>query len=126
MKLHARQHGIGMLGMISLLVLIGFLATIGLKLFPVYLESFKVDAALKGVLEDPNVAERSKAEIYEAIARRFDIDDVKSVSYNDIRQKVKIKRENQKVTLTLDYERAQPLFYNLTILAKFNKVVSNQ
>ena len=125
MKFHARQRGIGMLGLMSMLVLVGFIATIGLKLFPIYMESFKIDAALKSVIEDPNVAERSKNDIYETLRKRFDIDDVKSITFDHMKDKVKIDRKDSKVTITATYERAEPLFYNLTILAKFTKTVSN-
>lgn len=125
MILHHKQRGISFSGLLVTLVVAGFIGLIGLKLFPVYMESFKIDAALKGVIEDPQVAERSKKEIYDTLIKRLDIDDVESIRFDDIKKKVKIQRAKGKVTITATYERRAPLFHNLTLLANFNKVVQN-
>ena len=125
MNLPARQRGIGFFGVLMLLIVFGFIAVIAMKLVPVYLESFKVDSALKSVIEDPNLAERSKAEIYQTLVRRLDIDDVEAIDHRNIKEKVKIDRKDGRITITASYERRQPLFYNLTLLADFKKVVSN-
>jgi len=125
MNFPARQQGIGFFGVLMLLVLFAFIAVVALKLVPVYLESFKIDQALTAVIEDPNVAERSKQEIYETLLRRLDIDDVESIDFDNIRDRVKIDRDKGDVTITATYERRAPLFYNLTLLADFKKVVQN-
>jgi len=125
MNLHHKQRGISFSGLLLTLIVVGFVVLIGLKLFPVYLESFKIDAALKGVIEDPQVAERSKQDIYASLVKRLDIDDVAAINENDIKEKIKIERVKEKVTITAMWERRAPLFYNLTLLANFKKVVHN-
>lgn len=125
MNFPARQQGMGFFGVLMLLILFGFIAVVGMKLIPVYLESFKIDAALKGVIEDSNVSERSKQEIYDTLIKRLDVDDVESITFRNIRDKVKIDRNKEQVIITATYERRAPLFYNLTLLADFKKVVQN-
>ncbi len=125
MNLYAKQRGISFSGLLLTLVVLGFVGLIGLKLFPVYMESFKIDAALKSVVEDPDIAKRSKKEIYQTLEKRFDIDDVESIRYNELTDKIKIVRDKGKVTITATYQRRAPLFFNLTLLADFKKVVQN-
>ena len=109
MNLPREQRGIGFVGLLVLLAVAAFIGVTGLKLFPIYLESFKIDAALKQVIEDPNIAERGRDEIFAGLIKRFDIDDVKSIKWDKIREHIKIQKDNNKVVITATYQARTPL-----------------
>ena len=52
---------------VSLMFVLGCAVLVGLKLFPVYMQSFKFDSAMKSVIEDSKVSQRSKNEILRSL-----------------------------------------------------------
>ncbi len=121
----ARQRGMSGWGVLLLLVVIGFGSVIGLKLAPVYIESFKIDKALKGVISDPELGTRRKQEIKYALIKRFDIDDVKRVSEKNFKDTVTITKKGKKVSIDVEYRAEKPLFGNISVVVDFAKHVEN-
>jgi hypothetical protein len=108
-----------------LLIFGAFVLLLGLKLFPVYLESFKIDKALRGVIEQSDIGQRSKREISLALTRRLDIDDVRSVNEGNFQKFGKITKKGNRVIIEIVYEKVEPLVGNLSLLATFEKRVEN-
>lgn len=125
MNPRARQTGISFIGVIFLLIAIGIVVLLGLKLFPVYMESFKIDTGLKSLIQNPKVDKMTNQEMISSLIKRFDIDDVESINYQNIKRHITIKRENGTITIVCNYQARAPLFGNLTLLADFHKVVHN-
>jgi hypothetical protein len=126
MKSSKRQRGMSVLMGLFLLVVVAFAGLVGLKLFPVYLESMKIDHAMKGVTEDASVAEQSRRDIAFGLVRRLDIDGVTLINEKNWKDFVDISFVKNKVTLTVDWRREIPLFGNLSLVADFHKEASNQ
>ena len=126
MRYDKRQRGMSFVGVMALIVLIGFGALVGLKLFPIYMESFKIDTALQSVIEDPAVGNQSKHDIKMAVLRRFDIDDVRRITERNWKDHLQITKDRAgKVVIRVDYEADTSLFANLSLVAHFQKEVSN-
>jgi hypothetical protein len=125
MKHHQRHQGITTLGLILWLIVIGVGALLTLRLFPIYMESFKIDTAMKSVIEDPMVGKKSTREIVEALLRRFDIDDVERIDARNYRTYVKIDNKQGKVTILVTYRAEAPLFRNFSLVADFHKQTQN-
>ena len=97
-----------------------FLFFLLFKLFPVYMEDFKVRKALEGVAQSADIATMSKADISGALEKRFDIDNVAKV---DPRKNLFIEaRGRNSRALRISYEAVIPLFYNVSVLVEFEHV----
>ena len=114
-------------GILFLLIVLGFSAVVIIKLVPVYLESYKIEKAMRGALEDPEVINQSRRDIILALTRRLDIDGVTRINYSNFADygTVTIDKDARKVTMEIFYQSEVPLFGNLTLLADFEKFASN-
>lgn len=114
-----RQRGITLIGFLIVLSVAGFFIYIGMKLLPVYTEYYSVVSAMKGVAEEPGIANRDPGAIRELFRRRFEIGYVESVRPENIR----ILRDGTGPRLEVTYEVRRPLMFNLDFVAKFEKTV---
>ena len=111
--------------MITLFVVVlGFGVVFGLKLIPVYLEGWKIGRAVEGALQ-AGAGSQSKENIKLAILRRLDIDEVRVIKRANFAEFITIQKRGERVTVIIDYERVEPLFGNLSILAVFQKTLTN-
>ncbi|MEM7252425.1 MAG: DUF4845 domain-containing protein [Pseudomonadota bacterium] len=120
-----RQRGLGALGIILSLIVVACLLLVGLKLFPIYMESIKTDKALQGVIEDPNLGNLSKRDIMLSLTRRLDIDGETRINEHNYKDYVEIKKQRDKVSIDAKWRAETQLFANLSIVADFSKHVQN-
>ncbi len=113
-----RQQGITFIGFVMVLILIGFFAFIGMKLFPVYQEYFSVVQAMKSVSQQPGVSRQEPRQIQEMLIKRMYVSYVESVKKTHI----KVSR-TRGVTLNVTYEVRRPLIGNIDFVAHFDKTV---
>ena len=125
MSFKNKQRGIGFLGLIVLAGVLGFTAVIGLKLFPVYMDSWKIDSIMDAVINEPGINDQSRREITEMMIKRLDIDAVESLNYSNAGQRMSIVKRKNNVTINVTYEITTPLLGNLSLLAAFDKSVSS-
>jgi hypothetical protein len=118
MRGKSTQRGLTLLGFIMVLMVVGFFAFVGLKLFPVYSEYYSVVSDMKGIQSEPGVANMAPEIIKDKLFRRFYISYVTSVK----NEHVKVTRQNG-YNLNVKYEVRKPLVYNLDFVAKFEKTV---
>lgn len=115
LKTPQSQRGMTAIGMAMILVLCGFVLIIAVKLFPVYLESFKVNSALRGLAGDSRVAGASDAQVKELILKKLRVDDVADVKS----QHIKIVSEGAKRKVSIEYERRVPMMGNVDAVVVF-------
>jgi Tfp pilus assembly major pilin PilA len=125
MSFKNRQTGLSFLGLIVLVGVLGFSAVIGLKLIPIYMESWKIDSIMEAVISEPGVNDQSRQEVIEAMLKRLDIDAVDSVNYSNWKDKLNVTKRKNNVTINVNYEITTPLLGNLSLLAVFDKSVSS-
>ena len=118
LKFGSRQKGITLIGLVIVLTLLGFVAFIGLKMFPVYQEYFSVVQAMKSVAKQPGVNRQEPRQIQEMLIKRMYVSYVESVE----RQHIKVSRGSTPV-LTVSYEVRRSLIGNLDFVAKFDESV---
>lgn len=124
MSLRKRQRGLSFVSLIAIVGLLGFSAVIGLKLFPIYMDSWKIDTVMNAVISQPGINEQSRKEIYNAMIKRLDIDAVDAVNYRNTDAMTITKRKNS-VTISIFYRVETPLIGNLSLIAEFDKLVSS-
>jgi len=114
------QRGMTTIGIILVLAMIGFFATLVIRLTPVYLESFQISSIFKSLEKEVPMASASNEEIRSSLAKRFDIN-----SINDVKpRQVHIERKDGRVTgLSLKYDAQVPLFANIDAVVHFKKAV---
>src|SRR5690606_29400270 len=68
------QRGITLLGFIIVLAVVGLFAYVGMKLFPMYSEYYSVRSAMKGLANEPGIANTDPRKIQDLFFRRLKID----------------------------------------------------
>ena len=120
MKIIKKQQGVTMITIAMGLVLLAFFVTIAVTIWPVYIENFNVNSHLTRMAENPKAKGMTKVEILKTLQKRFGVDDVKSVS----RQDITITGEpGQGYEIEVDYEVRKNLMGNVDLVIFFNKVV---
>jgi hypothetical protein len=125
MSLRKRQRGLSFLSLIAIVGFLGFSAVIGLKLIPVYMDSWKIDGIMDAVISEPGINEQSRKEIINLMLKRLDIDAVDAVNYRSYDESMTITKRKNQVTISIIYRVETPLIGNLTLVADFDKEVSS-
>jgi Tfp pilus assembly major pilin PilA len=109
------QRGMTTISLAVLVMVIVFFATLGIKLFPVYLEHFNVVQSLKSLKEEERTG-LAVGEIISLLDKRFQINDVTSVK----RENVKVARQGDKRSVTVAYEVRRPVIANIDLVVSFS------
>jgi hypothetical protein len=111
-----RQQGITAIAMVAILAMVGFFAMIAIRLFPIYLEHFSVVKHLENVSKEAGIKEKTNAEILGTLDKRFQIDDVKHVTHENIF----IEREKGgSMIIAIEYEVRTPALANVEMVVSF-------
>ncbi len=102
------------------LVVAGVMLVLLFKLTPVYLEHFAVVSSLNSMEEEIGMHTKSPHELKRLLKKRFDINDVKRATMDD----VTIKRQGKSTLITVDYEVLIHLVSNIDLLISFNNTAS--
>jgi len=116
MQLRHRQKGLGIFGLLFVFGMIAFVAIVGAKCFPIYMNQMKLVSAMKKVASEPGLGTSEGGEsVRKALQRYWDIDDITRIEPKDI----KIKRSDRGRFMVYDYEAKERLFYNIYIVIHF-------
>ena len=118
MKIY-KQRGITLIGFIFVLSFALFIAFIGMKIGPIYMEYYSVVSAMNGVASERGSANLSPYDIRVKVLNRLYV----SYSAENVKEKhIKIVRKNG-VHLRIAYEVRKPVIGNLDVVAMFDKTV---
>ncbi|HNW78052.1 MAG TPA: DUF4845 domain-containing protein [Candidatus Competibacteraceae bacterium] len=112
-----RQRGMSVIGLLLLLVVIGFVALIAMKVIPMYVQYFSIKSTIESVRKEPQLAQMTPQDIQAAIQKRFDIGYVENIRANQLR----IRNDRNGRVIDLVYQEERPLFYGLYVLLKVNE-----
>lgn len=118
------QDGLTLLGFIMVVALICFFILLGLKLFPLYNESFAVTQSLKSVASQPEAETLSENDIQKYFLRSAYInglDRFKEDNIDDYLVANKVGEEPR--TMTMYYEGRKNLFRNLDIVLVYDRTI---
>ena len=111
-----KQSGLSLVGFLVVLAVVGFAAYVGMKLFPMYQEYYSVRSAMKGLANEPGVADMDPAKIQDLFFRRLYI----NYSENVKPQNVKFERTEGGWKMRVNYEVRRPLVGNLDVVGRFD------
>jgi hypothetical protein len=116
--MHSRntQRGATFWGLLFFLAVLGFFLFLGFKLFPPYLDDFKVKAAMDSLAKQPDVGSLSRAAMVESLRKRFDIDMITGV---DPAKYLAIEQRPRTRVIRFDYQVVVPLMFNVSALLEF-------
>ena len=114
-----RQQGMSLIGMLLLIVVIAFVALIGMKVIPMYIQYYSIKSTVESIRKEPQLAQMSPQDIQNAIQKRFDIGYVDNITARDL----KIRNDRGGRVLDLVYEDERELFYKLSVVLKVNEAI---
>ena len=112
-----RQRGMTVIGMLLVMIVVAFVALIGMKVVPMYVQYFSIKSTIESIRKEPQVAQMSAQDIQTAIQKRFDIGYVDNIQARDL----KIRNERNGRVIDLVYEDERDLFYGLFVVLKVNE-----
>lgn len=117
-KGNRKQGGLTLIGFVLMLAALVFVAYLGMKILPIYINYYSVIRAMDGMKETPGLSRKSPVVIRDALYDRL------WVSYmNDLKDKnVKITRSNG-VNVRVVYQVREPIMGNLDIIVSFDRSV---
>ncbi len=120
---HYRQRGVSLSGLIFWCVLLGVVALIGMKLFPLYNEKMKVDIAIEKTLSEPGVGGWTKADLVKSIMKQFEVSDVDRWSTAEFSKLLLVEaaRDGKGRMMSLYYEIRGPLCCDLDVVLNYER-----
>lgn len=112
-----RQKGVSLLGLLVVLILGAFVAMLGLRVIPIYLESMTVASVVDDVAGNPELSGARPGEVRSALMRQLQVNSIDKLGRNDI----SVERSGEGVTIVVAYERRFPLIANLDGVASFRE-----
>jgi hypothetical protein len=111
-----KQRGITFIGLVFVVAAIVFVAVIGMKLTPAYLEFMAVKKVITKIAHEPSFAEMSKKDIVAEFDKGATIDDIKVVQGSDLEI---TKQDSGKQVVSVQYQAVVPLVANVSALLDF-------
>ena len=113
-----KQKGISLSGLLVWSVILILVAISGLKIAPAYIEFSTIQRNLTAIVKDTNSQNMDLSQIRLSFNRRAQIDNIKSINWQDI----KINKENGRIVLSAEYTTKIPLIANLSLTIDFEPI----
>jgi hypothetical protein len=114
---YKQQQGVTISKLLMVCVVVGFVALLGMKLTPEYIEYFKIKNNVMAVAQEANGNPNATvADVRRGFERRAEIDHIKGFGSADL----DISKEGGKIVVAFEYERKVHLLKNISILIDFS------
>jgi hypothetical protein len=117
MKTVNRQYGASLLLWLIILGLGGTALVVGMRLVPIYIESYMVDEVLEETALESRGRDRNKNQIWSSIYRRFTINNINNIK----KEHFSYTKEKGKTIIALTYEVRTPLIANIDGIVSFER-----
>ncbi|MDA8390054.1 MAG: DUF4845 domain-containing protein [Gammaproteobacteria bacterium] len=112
-----KEAGISSIGLLLLLVLIGFGIYVAIRLIPVYIDNWQISQSLKAVAHRADAPTMGGAQLRMALRREFEVG---YVSHTSVARDLRIESTASGGRLMVyDYTVRKPLIGNITLLVHF-------
>lgn len=120
----SRQAGFTIWQWMVIVLVGGFLLTVGFSLAPLYINNYTVRATVQALQNEPELGRKSTQEIRMAVERKFDVNQIEAIQAV-CRDKAKpcLKVEKTKTHLIIDanYEARTHVMGNVDAIVNFDK-----
>lgn len=110
-----KQTGVSLSGMIFVLFVLFFVALLGFKLFPPYMEFFTIQKNFKAMAASPELKGAPRKDILNAFDRFRIIDNTTAITAEDI----EINKDGANIVISASYSIKVPLVANVSLLLDF-------
>tara|TARA_X000001036_G_scaffold395828_1_gene397037 strand:- start:38 stop:409 length:372 start_codon:yes stop_codon:yes gene_type:complete len=110
------QQGMGFSGWLIIILLFGGVLTVGLKLFPLYLDHNTISGVMNGIANEPSMDGRGDKAIEDMMIKHLKINNSQDFPVPD---ELKIKRDRSGITMSVNYEKRVALIGNIDLVASF-------
>lgn len=113
-----RQRGVSLSGMLVVVVILVFVAIVGMKVLPPYIDNKTIQSQLEELSRDPELqgATVSASAIRMAFSNRATMSNITAIKAEDI----DIGKDGNKLTLSANYAVKIPLVANATLVLEFS------
>lgn len=118
----SKQGGASFLGWIAIAAMVSVIGLIAARVGPAYVD-YRTIITLIDALPADKVHVMSKAEIYDALQKRFLINNIRDLDPTKI---IRVDRKREGTNLVLNYEVRQPLMYNVSLVVAFDRTFAYQ
>ena len=124
-KIIHTQRGMTFLGFVIVMAVIAGFVLMGLRLFPLYNEKFKVLSVMKSVANQPNAASMSQAEMQKVFYNNADVQGVRMFEKDQtVRDHVKLEKEKDgPAVIHVFFEKRNKLFDDIDLVLNFDKSI---
>ncbi len=116
------QHGMTFIGLLCILVLVGFIGYAVIRLVPVYLNYMKIARTMESAASEFKGEAAGVDGVKRSLDRHWAIEDITVVDYKDI----EITRDEGGLQLHVAYDDSVPYLANISLSAHFDKSVKVQ
>ncbi|MFK7975574.1 MAG: DUF4845 domain-containing protein [Halioglobus sp.] len=110
------QQGNSVLGMIAILVMVGFFVMCVIRMAPPYFESLTVKSIIENIVDDPEMPNYGTSQIRRRIETELNTNQIVEVEAKDI----EVYRKKGQTYIDGNYEVRVPLFWRIDGVIKFN------
>lgn len=114
------EQGMTVIGMLLLIIVIAFIALVGMKVVPMYIQYYSIKSTVESIRKEPQLAQMSAQDIHAGIQKRFDIGYVENVKATDL----KIRNDRGGRVIDLVYQDEREVFNKLFVVLKVNEAIS--
>ena len=111
-----RQRGIGILGILSIMIMVGFFVMAGLRVAPGYFEYLTLRDIVKRVASEFNKDTDTISDIRRSLADFLNTNQITAISYKEII----IERREGEIIIDASHEDRQALFWRFDVLVKYD------
>ena len=112
------QEGLSLSSLLVWSTILTLVAIFGMKLAPAYIEYSSIKKNLTAIAKETNLQDADPNYIRLSFSKRPQIDNIKSISGQDI----KINRENGRIVLSAKYTTQIPLISNISLHTDFEAI----
>lgn len=109
------QRGMSFFGVVALIVVVGFVAMTGLKLFPMYQGYYTIKQSGKSLAGEPGVADMDATKIRTLMMKRLDISFNESIKKEDIQ----LDRIDGGWNMLIEWDETKPWVGNIDLVGHF-------
>ena len=111
-----RQAGNSALGVLTILIMVGFFVMCVIRMAPPYFESLTVKSIIESIVDDPDSPNYSTSQIRRRIETEFNTNQILEIEGKD----VEVYRKKGETYVDASYEVRVPLFWRIDAVMKFD------
>ena len=120
----SRQAGFTIWQWMVIVLVGGFLLTVGFSLAPLYINNYTVRATVQALQNEPELGRKSTQEIRMAVGRKFDvsqIEAIQTVGRDKARPFMKVEKTKTHLIIDANYEARTHVMGNVDAIVNFDK-----